>query len=744
MLLEAPAKRKLHGATSLSRQHRCGADLDEGPMKDGPVTPQQKQFEEHGSKGMRGERRVITALFCDVVNSTGLAEQLDPEDWTEIMNRAFEHLNAPIHRYGGTVAKLMGDAVLAFFGAPVAHEDDPRRAVLAALEMIDAIKVFSEEVRRQYGLEFNVRIGINTGPVVVGDVGSAAANEYTAMGDAMNVAARMEQTAAPGTVQASGDTYRLVASLFDVEPLGGVELKGKREPVPAYRVLGQKAQASSLRRTEKVSAPLIGRDRQFGRLKKALADLQLGRGGIVSIIGDAGLGKSRLLAELYREWEQSGRQGRWDVTRGIPYDSSRPYGLFQNFARDMFGIELDDPADVIHRKLDGGLRVMMGSNDDAIALCSVAMERLIAAKVLHEAKEYPAEVVKQDIYNNMYPALRQSTASGPLVMVADDLQWADQASVDLLIHLLQLTEEVPILFIFAFRPERQSPAWQVKVKADADYPHRYEEIVLGPLDANDTDALVSALLNITDLPAELHQLIMRKTDGNPYFVEEIVRTLVEQGYVDQTEDGLRWKADAKLEEIAIPDSLQALLMARIDRLDEQTKSTLQSASVIGRSFYYRILEKISDSAITLDKQLGSLERAELLREAGRMPELEYMFKHDLARDAAYNSILNRRRREFHQRVAEAMESLFPDRLEEHAHRIAQHFALAGDNQKALKYFAMAGEAAAGLYASAEGAAHYAHAVEAARQLGVHGDQIARLEAKRSALAAGPTPPKSPP
>jgi len=202
---------------------------------------------------------------------------------------------------------------------------------------------------------------------------------------------------------------------------------------------------------------------------------------------------------------------------------------------------------------------------------------------------------------------------------------------------------------------------------------------------------------------------------------------------------LGWKADAKFDEIAIPDSLQALLMARIDRLDAQTKSTLQTASVIGRSFLYRILENISETAIVLDKQLGSLERAELLREAGRMPELEYIFKHDLARDAAYGSILNRKRRELHQRVAEAIEALFADRLEEHAHRIAQHFALAGDNQKALKYFEMAGEAAAGLHAEAEGAAHYAGAIEAARQLGFEGEAMASLEAKRRALAARSAP-----
>jgi predicted ATPase len=234
---------------------------------------------------------------------------------------------------------------------------------------------------------------------------------------------------------------------------------------------------------------------------------------------------------------------------------------------------------------------------------------------------------------------------------------------------------------------------------------------------------------------------MRKTDGNPYFVEEIVRALAEQGCVLRTDDGLRWNAAAKVDQIAIPDTLQALLMARIDRLDEQTKSTLQTASVIGRSFYYRVLETISDEAIALDRQLGSLERAELVREAGRTPELEYIFKHDLARDAAYGSILNRKRREVHRRVAEAIVALFPGRLEEHAHRIAQHFALAGDDERAMTYFAMAGEAAEALNAGAESAAHFAGAVEAARRLGASGEEIARLEAKRAAFAsaAGQTP-----
>ena len=676
---------------------------------------------------MRGERRVITALFCDVVNSTGLAENFDPEDWADLMNRAFERLNGPILRYEGTVSRLLGDAVLAFFGAPISHEDDPQRAVLAALDMIASIGVFREEIKKELGIDFNVRIGINTGQVVVGDVGSARAMEYTAMGDAVNIAARMEQTAAPGTVQISQDTYRLIEPYFECEPLGGVELKGKSEPVQSYRVLKTKTADAQARRD--VGAPLIGRDREFAILKAGLDGILQGRGRIICLIGEAGLGKSRLISELFKEAEKHGLAEGWDVAHGIPYDANRPFGLFQNFARQMFGIELDDSVDVIHHKVDNGLR-STGAPDEVVALCSVALEHIIAAKVLHEAPNYPAEVVRKDIFDTIYPAWLASMKTGPRVLVLDDLHWADQASIDLIIHLFKLVEESPLLFICAFRPERQSPAWQVKLRADTDYPHRYDEIRLQPLDAENTNMLISALLNIADLPTELRELILRKTDGNPYFIEEVVRSLVDEGVVYHADGGLRWKTGTRVEEIPIPDSLQALLMARIDRLDEQTKSTLQAASVIGRAFYYRILETISESAIALDKQLVSLERAELLREAGRVPELEYMFKHDLARDAAYNTILNRKRREFHRQVAEAIEKLFADRLEEHAHRLAQHYLLAGDNEKAVKYFTMAGEAAAAVHAISDSAMHYSNAINAARALGNDG-LIANLEARKS-------------
>lgn len=686
------------------------------------------------SGGITGERRVVTALFCDVVGSTALAERFDPEDWAEIIDGLVRRLSEPIHRYEGTVARLLGDAILAFFGATTAHEDDPQRAVLAALDMMEALRSYRAGINRVHGVDLNVRIGINTGPVVVADIGSPQATEHTALGDAVNVAARMEQTADPGTIRISGETYHLVAPLFEAEPLGGIEVKGKSEPIPAYRILGVRATPGRLRGIEGLNAPMIGRDREFSRLVQAVDRLAEGRGQIVCIIGEAGLGKSRLLSELRRYGEeQAGLTDRWEVMQGVPYDAARPFGLFQNYARGMFGIHFDDPGETIHDKVVSGIRARGGS-DEAVALCSVAFERVIAARELDSAHQFTPEAIRQDIYDVMYPGLRESCADGPVVMVAEDLHWSDPASMELILHLLPLVEEVPVLFLALFRPERQSPAWRMKLQAETEFPHRYTEIMLSPLEAGDTDALISALLQIADLPPGLRALVLRKADGNPYFVEEIVRTLIEEQVVYRTPDGLRWRADTSLDDITIPDSLQALLTARMDRLDQETRSTLQLASVIGRSFYYRVLQAISDSAIGLDRRLAALERVEFLREAARRPELEYVFRHELARDAAYATLLNRKRRSFHERVGEAIETLFADRLEEQAHRLAQHFALAGIAAKALRYYEIAGEVAGKLNARAESAAFYDRALDSARQLDDHA-AMARLEAARAAVVA---------
>jgi class 3 adenylate cyclase len=678
---------------------------------------------------VKGERRIVTVLFADIVNSTGIAETLDPEDWTEIMNGAFEHLTAPIRRYEGTVGRLMGDGMLAFFGAPTSHEDDPQRAVLAGLDIVRAVKAYGQSLKATGDLPFEVRVGINTGFVVVADVGSAALTELTTMGDAVNVAARMQSTAAPGTVQISAETQRLVSQQFETVALGKIELKGKSEPVDAYEVTGLSSDPSRFRDVHDVIAPLIGRDRELEILTDAIDAVQAGRGQIICIFGEAGLGKSRLLSEAHDYWLRTQPDHYWEALSGVPFDSARPFGLFQNYARTMFGVELNDANDIVHRKVHDRY-VSMGAPPEAWAMCAVAMERVIAAKVLHEAKDYPGDAIKADIHANMIPAFKQTAEENPLVVVLDDLHWSDEASVDLLIDAIGLVEESPILMICAFRPERQSPAWKVKVAAETNYPHRYSEIALKQLDSAATDALIAALLNIDDLPDELRTLIMRKTEGNPYFIEEVVRTLIEQGAVKQVDGRLAWNNDIQFADIKIPDTLQALLMARMDRLDLDTRLTMQMASVIGRQFYYRILLAISDSAMTVDKHLHSLERVELLREAGRKPELEYVFKHELARDAAYATILNRKRREFHRRVAEAMEQIFTERIEDHAHRLAQHFELAGEDARAVHYYEIAGDAASAIGAVIEANAQYTRALEAGQRAGVEGARIVELETKR--------------
>jgi class 3 adenylate cyclase/tetratricopeptide (TPR) repeat protein len=664
-----------------------------------------------------GERRVITMLFCDVRGSTAMAQQLDPEEWAEIMNEAFEYLITPIYRYEGTVARLMGDGLLAFFGAPIAHEDDPQRAVLAGLDIVKGIRRFAAEIQRSYHLDFDVRVGINTGPVVVGEVGTDLAVEYTAMGDAINLAARMETTALPGTVQISAHTYRHVAPLFDVWDVGPIPVKGKEKPVHVYRVLGWKAEPGSVRGIEGLDAPLVGRKTEMNALRQVMHALHAGRGGIVCLVGDAGLGKSRLIRELSTTWRApdtiTGTPLSWLESRGISYESARPYGLFLQFMRQNFGVRENDPPDVVRAKIAQGTRVLGPNQRDRMARVA---EALLGVGDTTNVARLEGEDFKRELFATLLDATRTVASRQPTVLVCDDVHWADPASIELLIHLFQLVEELPVLFLYAFRGYRHSPGWQVTAAAEGYYPHHYTEVRLQPLSEQESDSLVTSLLAVDELPGEVRRHILQKTEGNPLFVEEVVRTLIEEGAVSLEGGRARWNATARRQDIEIPDNIKSLLMARIDRLDEETRQTLQLAAVIGRTFHHRILQDLSGETVALDRQLDTLQRAGLIQEAARVPELQYTFRHALTRDAAYASILHRRRREFHRCVAEAIERLFPQRLEEQADRLAHHYAQARDDQHALKYYTLAGDRAARVYANLAAEAHYGRAIALARHL----------------------------
>jgi class 3 adenylate cyclase/tetratricopeptide (TPR) repeat protein len=652
--------------------------------------------------GMVGERRVVTMLFCDLKGSTAAAEQLDPEDWTEIMNGAFTQMIKPVYQYEGTIARLMGDALLAFFGAPIAHEDDPRRAILAGLDIVEAIKPYREQVRELYGVDFDVRVGINTGLVVVGAVGSDLRMEYSALGDAINLAARMEQTAEPGSVRIAHDTFKLVKNLFDFKSLGGVEIKGKSEPVLAYQALGRKIESGDMRGIEGLHATLVGREAELFAIRNLMNDLKQGLGRIIFVLGEAGFGKTRLIIEAHEIFKTiSQSQAVWVETISLSYETNQAYGLFQRLMRRIGGIEYNDPPAIVHQKLS----TLVQTIDEARR--SRALDVFGALFGLESGKNgAPMDdaTFKLDLYEAMYSWWKSRFSFQPAVLVFDDMHWCDAASAELLRQLLPLTGESPLVLLFAMRAERSAPAWQIKTTADEEYGHRYTELILRPLSDADSNELVNRLLATPNLPDNLRGSILEKSGGNPFFIEEVVRTLIDNRVLIAEEQKVNggtnrvWRATSASADFAIPDNLQSLLAARMDRLEESTRGTLQLASVIGRSFYHRVLQAVDEASFELDKHLGTLLRTELIRESARVPEIEYTFRNPLTQEAVYKTILLKRRRAFHLRVGEAMESIYADRLDALFGLLAHHFTLANQREKAIDYYRKAARQAVALFA----------------------------------------------
>ncbi len=662
-----------------------------------------KKLEAARSSGdMVGERRVVTMLFCDIKGSTAAADQLDPEEWTEIINGAFEHMIKPVYTYEGTVARLMGDSILAFFGAPLAHEDDPQRAVLAGLDIVSAIAPYREQIKQNWGIDFNVRVGINTGLVVVGAVGSDMRMEYTALGDAINLAARMEQTAAPGTVQISHDTYRLVRPLFDFEELGGIEVKGKDEPVMAYRVLGRKVAAGRVRGIEGIHAEMVGREVELQTLCRVVTDLKQGVGRIVCVLGEAGLGKSRLVSETRHYFDGlPGLESNWYETTSLSYESNQAYGLFQRLIRQVSGIGYDDAPRMVQKKLASLVETLP---EERRPRAGQLFEALFGLDGDQNGQPLEGETFKRELSEAMYAWWRARFSERPTVLVFDDMHWSDAASIELFRELLPLTAEIGLLLICVLRAERRAPAWQIKVLADEEYNHRYTEVSLRPLSRSESNELVNRLLAVAEIPDTLRHSILEKSDGNPFFIEEVVRTLIENGVVvpeDRLLDGKtvrHWVATSDGSDFSIPDNLQSLLAARMDRLEEATRATLQLASVIGRNFHLRVLQAVDEATPELDKHVATLLRLDMIRESARVPEVEYAFRNPLTQEAVYKTILLKRRREFHRRVGEAMEELYPERLEGLYGLLAHHYNLAGERDKAIKYCRAAARQAVAVYA----------------------------------------------
>lgn len=682
---------------------------------------------------MVGERRVVTMLFCDVAGSTASAEKLDPEEWTDIINGAFERMIQPVYKYEGTVARLMGDGILAFFGAPIAHEDDPQRAILAGLDIIQGINQYREKVKQSKSVDLNVRVGINTGMVVVGNVGSDLRMEYTAIGDAINLASRMEQSAISGSVQIAQDTYKLVRNLFEFEELGAIVVKGKTEPVPAYRVLGRVKERRKTRGIEGLEVEMVGRQAELEALRKVLADLNQGLGRIVCIQGEAGVGKSRLVSEAQKTLPVTAGDGiAWFETTSLSYETNQAYGLFQKLIRNVHEVDPSASGEELLEKIRAGFdslqmmgEVGAGGHTNVLRF----FEAILGLGNGQPKAVLEGEAFKAELLNAIQVWLNSQFRTRPGVLVFEDMHWGDLASIELLRQLLPLTGEIPVVFIFIMRNDRQAAAWQLKETADVELSFRFIEIPLQPLTDAESQELIDRLLEIPDIPQGLRKAVLEKSGGNPFFIEELVRTLIENGVVVEEirqvdgESRRYWTASSDGADFKIPENLQSLLSARLDRLEDATRATLQVASVIGRTFYHRVLQVVNQASQELDKQLSTLLKLEMIREAARLPELEYAFRNPLTQEAVYNTILHKNRRNFHLRVGEAIENLYGDRLEAFYGLLAHHFSLAGVPEKSIEYSRLAAGQAANLFAFDEAVQNLKSALSLAEAGDLAGLQI---------------------
>ena len=579
---------------------------------------------------LSGERKPVTALFADVVGSTTLAESMDPEDWTTVINEAFDLMSKAVFRYEGTIAQLQGDAMLAFFGAPIAHEDDPERAILAALDMVAATDEFARQLKNTQGIDFRIRAGINTGPVIVGNVGSDLRYEYTALGDAVNVAARMQTAAQPGTVLITANTLRLAGEVFDVEDLGGLEVKGKAEPVHGYRVVGRRAEPGRKRGLERVGlvSPMVGREAAMDTLRNLLQVVRAGRGRVAFLVGEPGIGKSRLLAE-FRNWVEEedpdakagaggvkgagGADGvigavgaggaggatgpgaaavpaTWIEGHCVSYGRNLPYHLLIDLVRSTLHISFIAQDAAARAQLDRALAGLVGEESTDVAPYLAHLLSLPLRGDESDLAQVDPEAMQARYVASIVRLLRALSAHSPVVVVCEDVHWADPASIDVIRNVLPLAAQLPVLFVAALRAERDSAGWALIAQAGEVFGEALTELRLEPLTETESRNLVANLLEIESLPRHVRDLILARAEGNPFFVEEVVRMLIERGVIELRDE--RWVATEEVSSIEIPDTLHGLLLARIDQLSDDAKRSLRIASVIGRQFPVRVLERV--------------------------------------------------------------------------------------------------------------------------------------------------------
>ncbi len=700
---------------------------------------------------LAGERRVATIIVADVQGSTDLFEKVGTEAWVTLMNRIFRLLEAEIYRYGGKVDQFRGDGLLAFFGTTVAHEDDPERGVLAAIAMQHAVKAFAVELSEQQGITLSLRVGVNTGEVIATNIGDRHTySEDTAMGGAIALAARMEQSAEPGTVLVSANTYHLVEGQFEWIGLGEITVKGIRLPIRVYRPLSYRTSTES-RHTYDFLVPMVGREAELRTIVGCVDNLLTGRGGALIVVGEHGMGKSLLIEEARRHFarreallaevealgprdardsmahagERTGPRIREVRGRARSYEQTQPYAIWQDLLRNWLGIRSEESGEAAAAQLRERTEALWGSDTtnvypDLARFLGLPLEAPYATQV----KALDAEGQRQRLFVAIRSWLDQLAQLGPLIINFSDMHWCDSTSLDLLRYCLPLCDNVDLLWLFVFRPERHSPVWEFWHHLETEFPHRLTTLTLEPLDAESSRTLIDQMIGQDVLPEETEALIIQKAEGNPFYVQELVRSLVASGVLiresaagaDGEQQGA-WHATQAVTSLSLPDSLQSLLTARIDRLGHYEQLVLQRAAVIGTMFWSRILSSISPDIPNLRDHLTALQRAQLIAERGRGPDLgiEYVFESKLVRDAAYDSLLSAQRVALHLAVADCLESdcgqeVLGQNQDLYWGALAYHYERAQRADKELLYTLKNAEHAESIFANAEASQHYTHAL----------------------------------
>jgi class 3 adenylate cyclase/tetratricopeptide (TPR) repeat protein len=665
-----------------------------------------------------GERKTVTALFADIKGSTELEQDLDPEEARAIVDPALKLMIDAVQRYDGYVVQSTGDGIFAIFGAPVAHEDHPQRALYAALRMQDELRRYSSKLREAGNLPIEARIGANTGEVVVRSISTGGKTEYTPIGHTANLASRMQALAPTGSIAISEATRKLCEGYFTLKPLGPTKVRGVSEPVNVYEVTGLGPLRTRLQRAAgRGLTKFVGREREMESMRNAAELAHAGRGQIVAAVAEAGTGKSRLFFE-FKAKNQSG----WMVLEAfsVSHGKASAYLPVLDLLHSYFDIQAEDDARKRREKVAGRLAILDPSLEDArpylfALLAIVEGEDPLAQMDVQVKKRRTLDAIKRIL-------LRESL-NQPLIVMFEDLHWIDEQTQEFLNLLADSIANAKILLLVNYRPQ-YSHQWNSKTY--------YTQLRLDPLGKESADEMLAALLGDGDQLAAIKRLIIEKTEGNPFFMEETVQVLLDEGAL--VRNGVV-RLTKPIGELKIPPTVQGILAARIDRLPADEKDLLQALAVMGKEFTLGLVRAVrSDSGDGLNRMLNDLQLSEFIYEQPAVGDVEYAFKHALTQEVAYNSVLQERRRALHGRIGAAMESLYTSSLDDHLSELAHHYARSASRAKAVEYLHRAGVQAVGRASYAEGESYFLAALEVLAAMPESPERDARELQVRSAFA----------